>query len=153
MHFLDSYYSVTLVLDGNEKIEYFKDNFEEIRFRREKAINYFFNKMNELKNCNPIISYRIEFIFMEHNIERENDHGELIYFDRFQKNILFSISDNKIEINFYEWGNEASRGNKLGALFFGKEVCVIDLKGNEIWVYDDKICKSLGLDYRYHEWE
>src|ERR1035437_2701254 len=142
MNFTDSYYSIVFISDNSKKEEFFKIESEAIRFRRDKAINRFEELFNEVKN-NNLKNYLIEFILWEHNIDRDFDNGRIEEFDRFQRNVLFSIKNDIVNVNFQNWQNEAVKGDKYGALFFGKLVKIKGKEGYETSVYNDRLCKLL----------
>ena len=150
MDFLDSYYSILVTKNGIEKTEIFNDTSMPIQFNREAAVSRFFQVKEEIALDENINSYRIDFIFWEHTTTRDFDNGNSMEFDRLQKNILFSIINNTVSINHINWACEAELGNQFRALFFNKEVSITNDKGKEFWVYDDKICNRLGIDFTYH---
>ena len=129
----------------------FNDTDMPIGFRREDAIYHFFTSKKEIELDKSIESYQIAFSFWSHTISHDYDYGTYIEFDRIDELKLFSVKDNQVEINYFIWSIEADRANNYrSGVFLNNEVVIIDnYDGREYLVYDENICRKLGIDFKY----
>ena len=151
MDFSDSYYKVSITKNGIVTNKEFNDTSIGITPRREDAVNYFFECKKAIELEKSIESYQITFSFWSHTISHDYDYGTYIEFDRIDELKLFSVKDNQVEINYFIWSIEAERANNYrNGLFLNNEVVIIDdYDGREYLVYDENICRKLGIDFKY----
>lgn len=130
-----------------EGLEVFKNFTLPIRFRRENALDYFF----ELITNN---NYDVAFYFVHPDYNLEFYKGQLEEFElmTYRENLLFRVNNGVVSYNVGLWTSEYKHYQDNLEVNFNKLVKVKDGESQHP-VYSDKICNRLGIDFEYYEWD
>ena len=150
MVFLDSYYSINFNHNGQKKELVFDGQIDILRLRREAAVNALDDLLKKIKIEN-ITYYIVELVFWEQYIQHDIDNGSVSEFEVTQKNVLVSIDNLGVKLNFHNLRLEAQNMIRYGADFTGKMVKIKNDKGEEIDVLNDKLLMLLNIDFDYFE--
>jgi hypothetical protein len=137
-------HDVDVISEGEE---IFNDFSLPIRFRRQEALNYFYELITK-NNCD------VSFYFIHPDYNREFYYGRLEEFElnTYRQNLLFRFNEGIVTHDIGLWTSEYKHFNDNSEVNFGKLVKVKD-GAFQHPVYSDEICYKLGIDFEYYEWE
>jgi len=148
MDFSHSYYVVSVSNNNETQDITFNNRTDALYYRRKKAIQCFFENAEQIKNKHSVKEYKIEFVLFKPGITRDFIDGDFFELDVFVSHVLFSITSEKSDIDYYQLSEEAKKADGNND-YLGNKVTVRDANDKQIYIYNDELCRKLQIDFEY----